>query len=179
MVDGNNVLHFVTTLQESLNLSNGDIDSLAFSATYHYDYVNYHPIIWDFMTDGTCWKTMMVDSIISAPCSSSSTDTTNAKSPMAGASILGVSSHITVSRSADGKMVFYGWADSDPGTTGLPYNVAPDIKMKAYSIASGMVSNTKITTSSSNCCISSVTSCSGLPARISFCLYFAVHARRD
>ncbi len=58
-VDANNVLHFVCTVNEPVKT----IDSIAvYSYTYDYDNVNYHPIIWDFMTDGTDWTTMMVDS---------------------------------------------------------------------------------------------------------------------
>jgi hypothetical protein len=141
-VDANNVLHYVCLVDQPFNL-NG-LDSLGeYSFENEYDYINYHPIIWDFMTDGTCWKTMMVDSIISADCSSDAADSTSAHSAMGGSAVLAVGGHITVSRSVDGTKVFYGWADSDPSVTGSVYNTNPDILMKAYDVSSGMVSSTK------------------------------------
>jgi hypothetical protein len=156
-VDANNVLHFVTCVDQSTSLPGPGgittIDSLGiYSPTYQYDYVYHHPIIWDFMTDGSDWKTMMVDSIISAACGKASTDTTSIHSAMGGASILGVSSHITVSRSKDGTKIFYGWADSDPNVTLQVYNINPDILMKAYDITSGMVSATKNATNGIGTC---------------------------
>ena len=158
-VDVNNNLHLVTTVEESLNLTNGDIDSLAFSATYHYDYSTYHPIIWDFITDGNDWKTLFVDSILSAPIASdlNTNDSTNAISPMGGSSTLGVSGHITVSRSTDGSTIIYGWSDSDPGvlgadaTDGATYNSNPDILMKAYNVNTNKVTATKNTTNIGEC----------------------------
>jgi hypothetical protein len=150
-VDANNVLHYVSTVNQPY-VPNG-IDSLiSYIYKYDYDYINYHPIIWDFMTDGTCWKTMMVDSIKSALCSNSSDDTTSTHSAMGGATILAVTSHITISRSVDGTKVFYGWADSDPSVTGVPYNTSPDILMKAYDISAGMVSATKNVTNGIGTC---------------------------
>ncbi|MFI5140862.1 MAG: T9SS type A sorting domain-containing protein [Bacteroidia bacterium] len=150
-VDANNMLHFVTCVSENKFVT-GSIDSVSvYAPTYDYDYVNYHPIIWDFMTDGTTWKTMMVDSIMSANCGSATTDTTSTHSAMGGASILGVSSHITVSRSKDGSKVFYAWADSDPGITGVPYNINPDVLMKGFDVASGKLTATKNVTNLGSC----------------------------
>ncbi len=155
-VDANNVLHFVTCVDLAYSLPGAGgvttVDSLGiFSALYQYDYKNYHPIIWDFMTDGTCWSTMMVDSIISAACSSDNTDTTYTHSSFAGTATLPVTSHITIGRSADGTKVFYGWADSDPGVTGVPYDIQPDILMKAYDVSTGMVTATKNSTNLGYC----------------------------
>jgi hypothetical protein len=151
-VDANNVLHYVSTVSSS-TFKTGDIDSLGiYSPVYSYDYVNHHPIIWDFMTDGTCWKTMMVDSIITALCSSSSTDTTSTHSAMGGATILGVGAHIQVSRSTDGTKVFYGWADSDPNITGTVYNTNPDILMKALDVNTNMITATKNATGGLGTC---------------------------
>jgi hypothetical protein len=154
-VDANNVLHYVTTVSQPFHGT--DIDSLGvYTYSYDFDNANHHEIIWDFMTDGTDWKTMMVDSILSANCSSSTTDTTSSHSAMGGTSILGVGAHITVSRSTDGTKVFYGWADSDPNVlgvnaTGATYNTNPDILMKAYDV-NGMVSATKNVTGGLGTC---------------------------
>jgi len=142
-VDKNNMLHFVTCVSENKFVT-GSIDSVSvYAPTYDYDYVTHHPIIWDFMTDGTSWSTMMVDSIISAGCGSAATDTTSTHTAMGGSQLLAVSSHITVSRSKDGSKIFYGWADSDPNVTLQVYNVSPDILMKAYDVNTGMASSTK------------------------------------
>ncbi|HTA62018.1 MAG TPA: hypothetical protein VK835_06165 [Bacteroidia bacterium] len=155
-VDEHNVLHFVTCVSQATfkygppataggPLTAHNVDSVGiYAPTYQYDYIHYHPIIWDFMTDGTDWKTMMVDSILSADCGSATTDTTAPHSAMgAGSQALGVSSHISVSRSVDGTKVFYGWADSDPSATGIVYNTSPDILMKGYDVVSGNASATK------------------------------------
>jgi hypothetical protein len=141
-VDKNNVLHFVTCVSQNTNVT-GSIDSLSvYGPIYQYDYVNHHPIIWDFMTDGTSWSTMMVDSIISAGCGSQTADTTSTHSAMGGTQILDVTSHITVSRSKDGSKIFYGWADSDPNVTTQIYNINPDVLIKAYDVNTGMASAT-------------------------------------
>ena len=151
-VDKNNVLHYVTCVTENQFVT-GSIDSVSvYAPTYDYDYINYHPIIWDFMTDGTSWSTMMVDSIISAGCGSQAADTTSTHTAMGGSQLLAVSSHITVSRSKDGSKVFYGWADSDPGVTLQYYNINPDILMKAYDVNTGMASATKNVTNGIGTC---------------------------
>ncbi len=149
VVDANNVLHYVCTVDQPYHPNGGD--SLNFSYNFDYDYVNYHPIIWDLMTDGTDWKTMMVDSLITSLCGSASTDSTSTHSAMGGSQILGVGGHITVSRSADGTKVFYGWADSDPNVTGTVYNTNPDILMKAYDVNTNRMTPTKNITGLGSC----------------------------
>ncbi len=160
-VDANNVLHYVSTVNETFHGQPGttySFDSTAiFSYSYEYDNTNYHPIIWDFMTDGTDWKTMMVDSIQSGVCNGQpATDTTTAYSAWTSANSLwlSVGAHLTVSRSADGKKVFYGWADTPAGVTGLVNNnnipinpnLAPDIWVKGYDVnTNGMTMTTDIT----------------------------------
>jgi hypothetical protein len=158
-VDKNNVLHFVTCVVEnSFKAGPGGgphtLDSIGiYSATYQYDFIHHHPIIWDFMTDGTDWKTIMVDSIMSADCGSvAASDTTAPHSSMGGSQILGVSSHITISRSLDGSKIFYGWADSDPSASGQIYNTQPDILMKGYDVATNKVTATKNVTGGLGIC---------------------------
>ena len=159
-VDNNNVLHFVTCVGQSSTLPAPSstvttIDSLGiFTPLYSYDYINYHPIIWDFMTDGNSWSTMMVDSIISGACGNQAADTTSLHTPMGAGSAtpLSVTSHITVSRSADGKKIFYGWADTDPNLNTTNWNITPDIYMKAYDVTSGMASATINATNNTATC---------------------------
>lgn len=137
--DANGVLHIVSTVNYPADDAK---DSLIYGYEVGYwDYINTHPIIWDFMTDGTAsygWKTMLVDSIISSAVGDGATDSTRLKNPWeaggGSGSFYGYGAHLTVSRSADGSKIFYGWGDSDPGNTGTVYNTAPDIMMKAYDV---------------------------------------------
>ncbi|MGZ3866307.1 MAG: T9SS type A sorting domain-containing protein [Bacteroidia bacterium] len=137
-VDANNVLHYVCSMKDQ---AVEDIDSLAFSYTYTYDYVNHHPIFWDLMTDGTCWKTMMIDSAIAGYVGGDpASDTTASANPIGNAgTFLPYGSRLQVSRSVDGTQIVYSWADSDPAVTTSPFNIQPDIHMKAYNVATGKV----------------------------------------
>lgn len=144
-VDSRGVLHYVTTITmpyQDGRYAGGGHDSLQYTYTYKWDHVNYHPIIWDLMTDGNCWKTMLVDSIITSYVGSDpNSDTTASYSAWQNTStFLPYGAHLTVSRSTDGNVVFYGWGDSDPGVTGTPFNSQPDLMMKAYDVANGNVS---------------------------------------
>ncbi|MEO8759630.1 MAG: T9SS type A sorting domain-containing protein, partial [Bacteroidia bacterium] len=154
-VDANNVMHYVTSVAQPFG--NGNYDSVGvYTYSYNYDDATAHSIIWDFMTDGNEWKTMMVDSTLSAALSSSTSDTTSTYSPMNGTQTLGVNAHLTVSRATDGSKVFYGWADSDPNilganATGATYNTSPDILMKAYDVQTNKVTATKNITNTGKC----------------------------
>jgi len=138
--DGNGMLHLVTTFATPYN-DGADPDSLIFNYTYRWDYVNYHPVMWDLMTDGTTdWKTMMIDSLITSFVGDDpASDTTASFNPIQnGATFLPYGARLQVSRSTDGTKIFYSWTDSDPGVTGTPFNSQPDIFMKGYDITSGM-----------------------------------------
>ncbi|MHB8258933.1 MAG: T9SS type A sorting domain-containing protein [Bacteroidia bacterium] len=162
-VDKNGVLHLVCTLIPPSKYQ----DSLAFGFDYYYDYgqqnfmpawqavsvadrvySNTWPYIWDFMTDGTAaygWRTMLVDSLLSGPCSNTgdTKDTTSIHSAFydGTSAYLPVNAHITVSRSTDGTAVFYGWADSDPSSSGYAWNNVPDVYIKGYNVVTGNISS--------------------------------------
>ena len=145
-VDKNNVLHYVSTVCEPYHgtpFTSFATDSMGvFTYSYDYDYVNYHPIIWDFMTDGTTgWKTLMVDSLLSSQCNGTSTDTTSAFSAWTSVSpdFLTVGAHLTVSRSTDGSKVFYGWADSPQGINTWINNTNPDLSLRGYDVNTQML----------------------------------------
>jgi len=137
-VDAAGVLHYVTTVGDAFK--NGMYkDSMDYEeAPYQYDYVNYHPIIWDFMTDGTCWKTMFVDSIVSAHMGTTPTSDTTALNNQwyynSGATYFGYGAEINVSRSWHGSKIFYGWSDTPPFTVASSYNVQPDLFIKGYDV---------------------------------------------
>lgn len=155
VVDANNMLHYVTFVAEPYHGKTYSLaaDSMAiYTYSYDYDNIHYHPIIWDFMTDGNDWTTMMVDSLQSSQCNGTSTDTSSAYSAWTSVSpdFLTVSSHLTVSRTPDGSKVFYGWADTPAGTTGFTNNQGqtinpntnPDIFVKGYDAMTKMTTVT-------------------------------------
>jgi hypothetical protein len=155
-VDSAGVLHCVATVCD-LYKDGSDVDSLQFGYTYNYDYTNHHPIIWDFMTDGTMWNTLMVDSIITGEIGADpAIDTTATINPWSNAgTFLAYGARIQVSRSPSGGKIFYSWADSDPAATGVANNVGPDIHMMSYDVSNQMVSpsiNVTFGTSSSGFC---------------------------
>lgn len=149
-VDANGLLHFVTTVQDVV-VDGAYADSLGYeyADTSHYDYINHRPLIWDFMTDGTCWRTMLVDSINTEYISGSASSFSNQFSNWGLASpaeFEGQGAHIQVCRSTDGTKIFYGWADSDPfgqgygnTSTGLQWNITPDLVMKGFDVNSNML----------------------------------------
>ncbi len=143
-VDANDVLHLVTTFTDPY-MDGAFVDSLIFNYTYSWDYINYHPIMWDLMTDGSSsygWKTMMIDSILTAYVGGDpASDTTAAFNAVDnGATFLPYGARLQVSRSTDGTKIFYSWADSDPLSTGTPYNNQPDLWMKAYDVTGNKAS---------------------------------------
>lgn len=156
-VDKNGVLHYVTTITlpyQNGRYVGGGHDSLQYTYTYKWDYANNHPIIWDLMTDGNCWKTMMVDSIITAYVGGDpNSDTTASFNAWDNSgTYMPYGAHLTVSRASDGSAVFYGWGDSDPNVTGTPFNSQPDIIMKGFDVNTNMVSATSNITNGVGTC---------------------------
>ena len=137
-VDANGILHYVSCVADSY-LDGMYADSVMYTYTYNWDNQNYHAIIWDFMTDGTCWKTLMVDSIMTAHMgiTPGAADTTSAQglwyySP--NSDYMGYGAEINVSRSTTGQYVFYGWSDTDPSTQTSPWNTSPDLYIKGLDL---------------------------------------------
>jgi hypothetical protein len=158
-VDANGVLHFVTSLCDPY-LDGTSVDSLGYTYLYNWDYTTYHPIIWDLMTDGNDWQTVMVDSILSSYVGSDpNTDSTANFSAWLNATppFLNYGAHLTVSRASDGSKVFYGWGDTDPNVTGSPYNNAPDMMIKGFDVSSqNMTMLTNASNGAQNCFFSYV-----------------------
>jgi len=144
-VDAKGVLHYVTTITmpwQDGRYAGGGHDSLQYTYQYKWDHVYNHPIIWDLMTDGTCWKTLLVDSIITSYVGSDpSSDSTAAYSSWDNTgAFMPYGAHLTVSRSSDGNAIFYGWGDSDTSVTGHHHNSQPEMMMKAFDINTSMMS---------------------------------------
>ncbi len=156
-VDANGFLHYVTSVTDAFS-DGASKDSLNYGYTpqYDYDYIDYHPIMWDFMTDGTCWKTMFIDSVMSAYMGTTPASDTTALSNQwyynTGSTYFGYGAGMNVSRSVDGTKIFYGWTDSDFGTTGNHYNVQPDLFMKAFDVTTKKISGTTNLTNGSILC---------------------------
>ncbi len=153
-VDALGTLHFVCVMNVPYN-DGVNTDSLMFGYSKNWDYVNYHPIMWDLMTNGSCWKTMMIDSLLASEVSGSAADTVSyAANPWGDGSggKLGYGARLQVSRSTDGTKIIYGWADCDPLTTASKYNIAPEIMMKGYDVTTGMLTaNKNVTNGISQC----------------------------
>jgi len=151
VVDSLGVLHLVGTVTDPYLGSTGGIDSLNLSYTYNWDYRNAHPVIWDLMTDGTTWNTMLVDSIMTAmPGSDAAVDTTTQFNCWTNAAPQGA--RIQVSRTPTGGKLFYSWVDSDTTLTHYIIDTFPDIYMRGYDIRTQMVTATKnVTSGNGNC----------------------------
>lgn len=153
-VDNSGKLHLVGTFCDPY-LDGKYADSVAFSYTYNHAYQpGSYPIIWDLMTDGTDWKTMMVDSILTSCVGSDpATDTTASFSAVTnGSTFLNYGARVQVSRSVDGSKIFYSWADSDPSVTGTVFNSQPDLFQKGWDLTSNKVTPTYSVTSGLGVC---------------------------
>ena len=140
-VDANDVLHLVCTMVAPY-ADGQSADSLIYTYTYNWDYQNWRPVIWDLMTEGTCWKTLMVDSLLTAYVGSDAgSDTTAAFNPIGNGAGGGLpyGGRVQVSRASDGSRIFYSWADSDSSVTGNLFNTQPDLFMKSLDVTNNMM----------------------------------------
>ena len=148
-VDSTGVLHLVSVVTTPLPNVASSLDSIAdYSLSYHWNYTTHHPIIWDMMTDGTTWNTLMVDSIKTGLSDVNAADSSTSYSLWS----LGYGARIQVSRSTTGGKIFYSWADSDSSLTHTLYNTNPDIYMKSYDITHQLVTPTSNETPSNGQC---------------------------
>lgn len=140
-VDINGNLHYVTTV---LGTSSTDDDSLAY--TYQFGTENYSwdfsgsfgfPTIYDFYTTSSGgWWYHIVDSMQCMGPSGTSGYPGYSSNPWSdgSGSRIGIDARIQVSRTTDGKKIFYTWSDSDPTLAGGNWNIFPDINMKGYDV---------------------------------------------
>lgn len=153
--DANGMLHLVGTMVSQVGDGVSPDSASIYSLTYTHDYDWYHPVMWDLMTDGTNWKSMLIDSVMTAYLGGDpASDSTASFNPITDGSggYLPFGARLQVSRSFDGTKVFYSWAQSDPNVTGTPYNTQPDLWMKAYDVNTGMVTaSTNITNGVGTC----------------------------
>lgn len=145
-VDVNGKLHLACTIAGTSSM---DVDSLDFtyqftSEGYQWPYTaGARPYLYDFYGDGTsAWNFLTIDSLTSEGPSDLSGNAGYADNPWdedAGQKVRS-GSRIQLSRTADGKYVFFTWAESDSNfTTGQKkWNTIPDIKVRLLDIANGI-----------------------------------------
>ncbi len=135
-VDANGNLHYLCTFTSG---ASDDVDSLGY--TYNIDYVNTWNYVTDFYTSSNGWCAVVVDSLKSEGPDAANSGWTSSTGGV------GYDARLQISRTTDGQKIFYSWSDSDQGITETTYNTLPNIFMKAYDIASGMLTDTKDMTS--------------------------------
>ncbi len=161
VVDGNNKLHIGSLFNTTASSHN---DSLAYYGQYTLsvnpgeDYKWGHtpgnrPYLYDFIGDGTGpWTAITVDSMSSEGPSAQTGypgfndnpwDATGSGEPLKTDDI---SARIQMGRTPDGQFITYTWVESDTNFTngGRKWNNLPNIKARAYSVGSGLVSTNEI-----------------------------------
>jgi len=140
-VDANDKLHIAAVLATT---TSGDNDSLAFTPGYEAEEYTWphtagkHPYLYDFMTDGSSWNYITVDSVTSEAPAATSGFPGFAENPWDDdAGKVTSDSRIQLSRTADGQFIIYTWAESDPNfTNGAKFwNTIPNVKARLYSVA--------------------------------------------
>ncbi len=132
-VDAAGNLHLLATFISSYS---DNIDSLGY--TYNVDFNTTWEYITDFNTTSNGqWCAFIIDSLhTSGPTAAESNWTSSAGG-------LAYDARLQISRTTNGMKLFYSWADSDPLTTGNNINTQPNIHMKAYDLATNMMTVTK------------------------------------
>jgi hypothetical protein len=145
-VDVNGNLHLVTML---VGHYSNDPDSLGYRSVFGTEQYSYgytgpfdYPVVYDFYTTTPSsiapsgWDYHMVDSMLTEGPSGTSGQPgygSNIWSDGSGAK-MDQDARIQISRTDDGKKIFYSWTESDPSVLGLNWNVFPDLKMKGMDV---------------------------------------------
>ena len=131
-VDVNGNLHLFSLMNSA---SSDNLDSLGYS--YSPNYKQFWDYLVDFKTTSTGWDAVVVDSL---NCAATTTATTN----WTGASPLTYDARMQISRTTDGKNIFYSWADSDSSIVTSPHaSIFPDVFMKGYDVATNKLTSKK------------------------------------
>ncbi len=156
-VDVNGNLHIVTTVVSSYSSHQDSLDygyQFAIGGNnYNYDYTPYigKPTIYDFYTmSGGGWDYFIIDTM-----ATEGTPTTAGPGPGVwsdgGIGKLGTNARIQLSRTTDGKKLYYSWTTSDPAIAGNNYNAYPNIRVKGFDVVSNKVTTTYSVTDGSIC----------------------------
>ncbi len=141
VVDINGQLHLGSMVYGHYSNHN---DSLGYRYTYSTEQYSYgetgpfeYPVIYDFYTKASGgWGYHMVDSMgTEGPSGTSGQPGYGTNNWTDGASAkMDLDARIQMSRTDDGRKVFYSWTESDSSVVGVKWNVYPDIKMKGYNV---------------------------------------------
>lgn len=145
-VDANGQLHMATM---AYGHTSNHVDSLGYrnvfgSEQYSFSHTPFdHPTIYDFYTKSTGgWDYHIVDSMGTEGPSGTSGQPGYSTNPWAGATAttkMEILARIQMSRTDDGKKLFYSWTESDSSVVGLKWNIYPDINMKGYDVVAKKV----------------------------------------
>ncbi len=140
-VDNNGQLHLGSMLYGH---NQSQLDSLGYRYVFGTEQYSWgesgafeYPIIYDFYTKPSGgWDYIMVDSMgTEGPAGTSGQPGygSNVWSDGSGAK-MDQDARLQMSRSTDGKKIFYSWTESDSAIVGLKWNIYPDIKWKGYDV---------------------------------------------
>jgi hypothetical protein len=133
-VDASGNLHFLATFGSSYS---DDIDSLGY--TYNVDFNTTWNYITDFNTTSNGgWCAFVIDSLSTDGPTSAETNWTGGVS-----GAIAYDARLQISRTTDGTKIVYSWVDSDTTITGTHFNTQPNIRMKAYDLATNLMTATK------------------------------------
>ena len=126
-VDYQNNLHIATAIRAG---STASVDSVFYSWT------SQKSILFDVFTTSNGWDAIVLDTL--------QTDSVSAGSSYWTASTGNDvwDARLQISRSTDGKRLFYGWMDTDVATWGGTENLFPDLFVKGYNVETNKVTPT-------------------------------------
>ncbi len=131
-VDANGNLHLFTSMVSG---SSDNIDSLNFTFNVNFNQVwNY---IYDFKTTGSGWNAVVVDSLNNNGPTSNATAVsgTGNSNWTSSTGPIDYDARLQISRTPDGKYIFYSWADSDSLAVPIAHTSSlPDIYMRGYDV---------------------------------------------
>lgn len=145
-VDINGQLHLASMVYGHYSV---DCDSLGYRYTFGTESYSYpetgpfnYPIIYDFYTKTSGgWDYHMVDSMGTEGPSGTSGQPGYGVNPWTDGSAgkMDLDARLQVSRTDDGRKIFYSWTESDSSVVGSKWNIFPDIKMKGFDVTLNMV----------------------------------------
>lgn len=146
VVDYQGSLHLSCTILGSYSTH---IDSLDYNLVYGLESYNHsylgsfdYPTIYDFKLNNVgIWSAMIVDSMgTEGPSGNWGMPGFNQNPWVDGLGArVDLNSRIQLSRTDDGKKIFYSWTESDSLTVGLKWNIYPDIKMKSLDLVTNNI----------------------------------------
>lgn len=126
-VDYNGDLHLLTQISSALS-NNEDSLNLAYPTKYIFDVITKK----DYVSGSDSYCIAFIDTLWSKPCGKSSNSQDCPWSDGSGTKFE-TNARLQISRSDDGKTLFYIWADTDTALAN-GYNAAPDIYIKGFDL---------------------------------------------